>query len=131
MAFWTFDYFHAWHKYYLMEAEKLGKTLIVVIARDRRVEKIKWHLPFHDALLRRYTVAKNFPHAHVILGDEYDIFVPIDQYAPDILACWYDQDVPEELIRKRYPNLKMVRIRGFKPEILKSSKIRDNIDNYR
>lgn len=131
MAFWTFDYFHEWHRYYLSEAEKLGKTLIVVIARDSRVKRIKWNAPSHNALLRREAVAKNFPHAHVILGDEDDIFVPIDQYDPDILAFWYDQDVPEQLIQKRYPNLEMVRICGFKPEILKSSKIRDNIENHR
>lgn len=41
MAFGTFDLFHPGHQYYLSEASKSGDELIVVIARDLRVEHIK------------------------------------------------------------------------------------------
>jgi FAD synthetase len=41
MTFGTFDLFHPGHVYYLSEAESLGDELIVIIARDERVTKLK------------------------------------------------------------------------------------------
>lgn len=41
MAFGTFDIFHPGHVYYLTEAERLGDTFTIVIARDERVAKLK------------------------------------------------------------------------------------------
>jgi cytidyltransferase-like protein len=41
MAFGTFDIFHPGHVYYLTEAERLGDSFIIVIARDERVAKLK------------------------------------------------------------------------------------------
>lgn len=129
MAFWTFDLFHAWHEYYLMKASQYGKSLIVVIARDRRVERIKWNTPIHTESARQNTVAQHFPHASVVLGDEYDIFAPIDRFSPDILALWYDQNAPLSELSVRYPTLEIVRIDGYDTEIWKSSKIRSRYED--
>lgn len=41
MAFGTFDVFHPGHEYYLTQAKKYGDILIVVVARDKTVEKVK------------------------------------------------------------------------------------------
>ena len=54
MAFGTFDIFHPGHVYYLTEAERLGDTFTIVIARDERVAKLKWRKPKDDEEIRRY-----------------------------------------------------------------------------
>ncbi len=41
MCFGTFDILHPGHLYFLRECEKYGDELIVVIARDATVEKVK------------------------------------------------------------------------------------------
>jgi glycerol-3-phosphate cytidylyltransferase-like family protein len=55
-------------------------------------------------------VAYAFRDATVILGDESDIFAPLRQYTPDILAFGYDQRVPEEKIHEFFPHIEIVRI---------------------
>jgi glycerol-3-phosphate cytidylyltransferase-like family protein len=55
-------------------------------------------------------VGSNFPNATVILGDEHDIFAPLREYDPDILAFGYDQRVPEELLQEKFPQMEIVRI---------------------
>lgn len=124
MCFGTFDIFHPWHNYYLSEAKKLGESLIVVIARDKRVEKIKWRPPQDLEHIRLSNVADTFRNAEVILGDEDDIFFPLRKYSPDILAFGYDQKVPEEKIRELFPEIEIVRIGWYEPEKWKSSLLR-------
>lgn len=41
MTFGTFDVFHPGHRFYLSEARKLGNRLLVIVALDSTVEKIK------------------------------------------------------------------------------------------
>lgn len=55
-------------------------------------------------------MSEAFPEAHVILGDESDIFAPIRDYAPDILVFGYDQRVPEGAIREIFPDIAIERI---------------------
>lgn len=121
MCFGTFDIFHPWHIHYLSEAQKYGEKLIVIIARDHRVQSIKWAHPHDDEHIRREHVKKSFPDAVVILGDENDIFAPIDKYSPDILAFGYDQFVPQDIIMEKFPDISLVRIDGFETEKWKSS----------
>lgn len=65
-----------------------------------------------------------FPHATVILGDEHDIFAPLRNHQPDILAFGYDQRVPDDRIHELFPTMKIVRIDGFETDIWKSSILR-------
>jgi cytidyltransferase-like protein len=41
MTFGTFDLFHPGHVYYISQAESLADELIIIIARDERVKKMK------------------------------------------------------------------------------------------
>jgi FAD synthetase len=86
MCFGTFDLFHPGHVYYLSEAEKLAKTMTIIVARDARVSGIKGRPPKHDEDTRLHNVAHAFRDARVILGDEKDIFLPLRAFKPDILA---------------------------------------------
>lgn len=110
MCFGTFDIFHPGHVYYLSEAEKLAEQMTIVIARDTRVERLKGKMPHDTEDARLMNVANAFDQSGVILGDEEDIFVPIRQLHPDVLAFGYDQRVPEDQIRELFPNIEIVRI---------------------
>lgn len=124
MAFGTFDIFHPGHVYYLSEAERLGDTLTIVIARDERVAKVKWRRPRDDENTRQRNVAYGFRQAEVILWDEEDIFVPVRLYKPDILAFGYDQRVPEDKIKELFPTVEIARVGSYEPEKWKSTLLR-------
>jgi FAD synthetase len=126
MCFGTFDIFHPGHAYYLSKSQMLAKKMIVVIARDHRVISGKWKTPIHSENERLQSVGSNFPNATVILGDEHDIFAPLREYSPDILAFGYDQRVPEELIIEKFPQMEIVRIEWHETDIWKSSILRKN-----
>lgn len=59
-----------------------------------------------------------------VLGDSDDTLVPIVDFAPDILFFGYDQHIPEELLRQKFPYLTWKRIGAHHPEIFKSSLLR-------
>ena len=124
MCFGTFDLFHPWHVYYISEAEKLGDDLFIVIARDARVHQIKGRPPHDSEDLRQSNVAHAFRDATVVLGDESDIFAPLREHHPDILAFGYDQQVPEGEIQKHFPDVEILRIAGYDTERWKSSLLR-------
>ena len=124
MCFGTFDIFHPGHVFYLSEAEKYGKRMTVVIARDHRVSSGKWRDPIHNETERQRNVQKSFPEATVMLGNETDIFAPIREMKPDILAFGYDQKVPEDTIHELFPDIKIVRIWWYETDKWKSSLLR-------
>jgi glycerol-3-phosphate cytidylyltransferase-like family protein len=82
----------------------------------------------HDENTRLRMVAQKFPDAHVILGDEHDIFAPLRTLHPDLLAFGYDQRVPEEKIRELFPTVELVRIGGYETTKWKSSLLRAGKD---
>ena len=127
MCFGTFDIFHPGHEYYLSEASEHAETMTVVIARDHRVFSGKWRDPIHDEWTRKKSVESSFPKAHVILGHESDIFAPIREYMPDLLAFGYDQRVPEEKIHELFPSIEIIRIEGFETTKWKSSLLRSGL----
>lgn len=128
MCFGTFDIFHPGHAFYLSEAQKFAKKMTVVIARDHRVTSGKWHNPVHHEYDRLHHVQESFPTAHVILGDDSDIFAPIRTLRPDLLAFGYDQRVPEERICELFPDIAIVRVGGYETDKWKSSILRQAIN---
>ena len=53
MCFGTFDKLHPGHRYYLSESKKQGDYLIVVVARDQNVLKIKNKLLLHATAIQK------------------------------------------------------------------------------
>jgi glycerol-3-phosphate cytidylyltransferase-like family protein len=78
----------------------------------------------HHEYDRLHHVQTAFPTAHVILGDERDIFAPIRDLCPDLLAFGYDQRVPEDKIHELFPDIEIVRMGGHETEKWKSSLLR-------
>ena len=108
----TFDIIHPGHIRFLEEAKKLGDYLIVIVAREKNVKhKPKPVIPEDQRLL---VVRALKPVDEAILGDEHDIFKPIEEIKPDVIALGHDQHFDEEWLkeelRKRGIDAKVVRI---------------------
>ncbi|MCS7143572.1 MAG: FAD synthase [Archaeoglobaceae archaeon] len=126
----TFDIIHPGHLRFLEEAKKLGDELIVIVAREKNVKhKPKPVIP--EEQRRRVVEAIKFVDK-AILGDESDIFKPILELKPDVIALGFDQHFNEqwlrEELRKRGLNCEVVRIKfEEKCGLCSSRKIIDRI----
>lgn len=128
IAFGTFDIFHPGHEFYLQEARKLGDYLLVVIARDKNVLKAKGKKARNSEEERLISVRDTGLADGIVLGSLEDKYEALEQYQPDVVVLGYDQEVNEEELLKKLAELKLEcqikRIRAFKPEIYKSSKLK-------
>ena len=126
MAFGTFDILHPGHEFFLQEAKKLGDNLTVLIARDRTVKNLKKHHPKHGEEVRLKNLEALALADRVILGVEGgDKYAMIRETEPDIIALGYDQVFFIENLKKNFPNISIVRIGSFRPDIYHSSIIGD------
>lgn len=121
----TFSVLHPGHITYLEEARKLGDRLIVIVARDEFVRKRKNSCPIPEE--QRLAVVRALkPVDDAILGDTEDIFKPIEELKPDIIALGKDQDFKEEELEvelsRRGLKAKVVRVQGYWESELDSSK---------
>jgi len=127
MVFGTFDILHKGHLYFLKEAKKKG-YLIAVVARDKTVVKVKKQKPVNNEKKRAENLRKIKFVNKVVIGDLKNKFKAVDRLKPDMICLGYDQkNFIQGLIRKikkRKLKIKIFRIKPFKPEIYKSSKLR-------
>ncbi|MBI5071865.1 adenylyltransferase/cytidyltransferase family protein, partial [Candidatus Falkowbacteria bacterium] len=84
MVFGTFAVLHPGHLYFFHEAKKHGEKLIVVVARDATVYKIKGFLPKIDEQARRDMVDAIKFVDKAVLGDKKDWYKIILKYKPEI-----------------------------------------------
>ena len=118
----TFDHLHPGHINFLNQAKALGSELIVIVARDKTVRRIKGITPDHDERRRKHDVERAGIADRVVLGNEdEDIFSILHILSPDIVALGYDQRISEEKITKRFPGCRVIRLEPFHPEKFKSS----------
>jgi FAD synthetase len=123
----TFDHFHLGHVDFLKQAKSLGDTLIVVVARDETVRRIKGFSPTYDEQQRKSKVEGAGVADKVIFGNlDTDIFHIINEVNPDVIALGYDQRVSESELTQRFPGSQVVRLAPFYPEKYKASFFRDN-----
>lgn len=132
MSFGTFDHFHAGHEFYLTEAKALGDFLIVVIARDETVRRIKGNLPDQSERLRMKTVKQSGIADRVILGELGDKYKVIRKWKPQVIALGYDQFVFTPRLGKYLieegMNAKIVRLPSYRPEVYKTSLLRHSYE---
>ncbi len=122
MCFGTFDNFHPGHLNYLQASKNLGDYLIVVVARDKNVFKIKGKEPKQNELERLQQIKKNNFVDKVVLGNIKNRLAVIEKYKPKILSFGYDQFFNEKAIREVFSG-EIVIQKSFKPSVYKSSKI--------
>ena len=92
----TFDILHPGHVHYLREARNMGTHLDVIVARSSNVtHKEK---PIIGGQQRVAMVEALDPVDEAHLGHPEDIFIPVEQLNPDIIALGHDQHHDEEAI---------------------------------
>jgi FAD synthetase len=129
MVFGVFDLLHPGHISFFKQAKKLGTFLIVSVARDVNVKKIKGKPPVFDEKKRIEHVKRLKLAKKVVLGGLKDPMPHIKKEKPDIIALGYDQKdyVDNNLkiqLQKHGLKTKVVRLKAFRPEVFKSSIIR-------
>ncbi|MDO9231683.1 MAG: adenylyltransferase/cytidyltransferase family protein [bacterium] len=128
MAFGTFDVYHKGHENYLEQAKKLGEYLIVVVARDKNVLRIKKQETRNKEQKRKKILEESGLADEVALGDLKDKYKIIEKYRPDVIALGYDQKVDlvelKDKLKEFNLNAKIVRLKSYEPEIYKSSKLK-------
>ncbi len=107
MATGTFDLLHMGHIYYLKEAKKLGDRLVVVVARDSTVRKLK-HEPITPEEMRLDLIKELKIVDEAVLGHKDDMYATVKEIKPDIIALGYDQVHDEKKIEQELKSRKMV-----------------------
>lgn len=129
LATGAFDLLHYGHYRFLEEAKKSGgrnSKLIVIIARDRTIEKRKGKKSILPEDQRRALVEALKPVDQAVLGyEKMNVEAVIKKIKPDIIAVGYDQsdmrETLEEILRKGKHRFKIVQIGRFGPADLNSS----------
>ena len=133
LAFGTFDLFHPGHLSYLTQAKNLGDKLIVVVATDSNVEKGKGKKPINSEEHRKELVEALSIVDKAIIGSESNYFECVEQIKPSIIALGYDQSANEEelnaKLKEKKIEAKIVKLEAYKPEVYKSSKIKEKMKN--
>jgi FAD synthetase len=92
MAQGVFDLLHPGHLHYLRESREKGDRLVVVIARDSRIEK---DLYFDEAERKEMIEALEVVD-EALLGSEESIYDTVKKVNPDVITLGYDQPFDEE-----------------------------------
>jgi len=116
MATGTFDLLHMGHIYYLKEAKKLGDTLVVVVATDATVRKLK-HNPITPQEIRVCLIKELKMVDEAYLGNEDDMYSIVEEIKPDIIALGFDQihdeDTIKKELKKRKINVQVIRLSKY------------------
>ncbi|HVA82837.1 MAG TPA: adenylyltransferase/cytidyltransferase family protein [Candidatus Aquilonibacter sp.] len=133
LAFGSFDILHPGHLLYLERARRLGDRLIVIIARDDTIKRIKGKAPFFNQIDRARMISSLKIVYGTVIGKKllkpHDKYEVIAKYKPSILVFGYDQKVnlPElkAWLRGKGLKTKIVRIKAKEdPRKYKSSKVK-------
>ena len=100
MATGTFDILHMGHIYFLKEAKKLGDELIVVVACDKTVRRLK-HEPVTSEDMRLNLIKELRVVDDAVVGNEDDMFEVVEQIKPNVIALGYDQIHDEKSLQKK------------------------------
>ncbi len=127
MVFGTFDLIHPGHENLFLQAKQLFDEVILVVsvARDKNVLKIKGRLPDNSEKVRQNQLKNLDIIDKVILGALRDYIKPIVKIAPDVIALGYDQIAYTENLEKdlKLHGLKtrIIRLKSYKPSKYKTS----------
>lgn len=137
MVFGTFDHLHAGHENMFMQARNIAKKLanplvVAIVARDKTVKQIKGRAPENDEKSRVQTLHETGWADMILIGDKKDRYMHIKKYRPTIIALGYDQFAftlqLEKLIIDLNLDGKIVRLTPYRPDIYKSSLIKEKND---
>jgi glycerol-3-phosphate cytidylyltransferase/FAD synthetase len=117
----VFDIIHPGHIHTLSSAKKLGDVLVVVIATDLTVQKMKKRTPLHTQEQRKQLIESLRMVDLCLIGHEDDIFKTVNMVKPQIIALGYDQVHQEKFIldgcKKINLDIKVARLQSSVPQI--------------
>jgi len=133
IVFGTFDIFHKGHQNFFQQAKKFGDFLVVIVARDKNVLKIKGRLPKNNEEERLSVIKKYDLVDKAILGNknknvsnnDYQYKI-LREERPDVICLGYDQNVDLKTLQKKLKEYRMdrvevVRLKPYKEDVYKSS----------
>jgi len=131
MVFGTFDGIHKGHLNFLKQAEKYGDYLIVVVARDETVKRLKGKSPLQNEWERIRELKQCKVVDKIILGDKNNPYTVLKKVKPEIICLGYDQkffvkNLYDE-IKKSKLKTEIFRMRPYKPRQLHSSIINKHL----
>ena len=123
----TFDFLHIGHQYLLWTAANSAEKLVVIVARDENVLRIKGKQPHFSEKERIDRISREFlPNAEIKLGGKNldEFFQTLKNEKPDAIFLGYDQclQFPAKNLAKL--GIEIVRVDAFHPEFFKSSYFR-------
>jgi FAD synthetase len=135
MVFGTFDGLHKGHENFFRQARKLAKdaVLVVSVARDKNVKRIKGRLPQIKERQRVLNLKKLTLVNEVVMGNQLGYIQHIVRAKPQIIALGYDQthyiEGLAEQLKARGITVKIVRLKPYKPHLYKSSLLKAKSSN--
>jgi FAD synthetase len=128
LVFGTFDIFHEGHKDFLRQAREHGDFLRVVVARDETVKQVKNRQAKNNQKQRMENVKTSGLADEVAAGNIGDKYAVIKEYEPDIICLGYDQEFFTDGLENKLKffgleKTKIIRLKPYKPEVYKSSKL--------
>ena len=123
----VYDIIHPGHIHTLKNSKQEGDLLIVSIARDNRVIKIKGRKPINNERRRTILVSSIRYVDFTLLGSKGDIFGIVKKIKPNIITIGYDQTHQISELRRRVKinnlNIKIKKLDSPIPHV-KSSNLR-------
>lgn len=124
LVFGTFDGVHKEHINFLKQAKEFGDYLIVVIAKDETVKKLKGKFPIRDEMKRIKELSKYKIANEIRLGNRSNPYKVLKEVKSDVICLGYDQkffveNLPIE-IQKLNLKTKIFRMKPYKPSKLHS-----------
>ncbi|MFC7057048.1 FAD synthase [Halovenus salina] len=132
----TFDLLHPGHVHYLREAKAMGEKLHVIVARSENVTHKQGPVIADAQRVEMVDALKPVDEARP--GHTEDIFAPIEEIEPDVIALGHDQHHEEaaiaEELQRRGIDCEVCRASPYEPDeemVLSSRQIADRIVSHR
>jgi FAD synthetase len=128
LVFGTFDILHPGHASFLRQARRHGDFLMAAVARDGFVASFKGRPPRHNETERKRALRASGLVDAAYLGDRTPgSYAILRRLAPDVVCLGHDQHLLEadlrEWVRRKGARLAIHRLRAYRPDIYKSSKL--------
>lgn len=126
MIFGTFDDLHPGHVSFLKQARELGDGLIVSLAPETTVQKLKSKTPIHSFEKRKQVLMQSGLVDEVVSSDEnIGSFQSVRSVQPNIIALGYDQGALKSSlsiwIKDQNLNIELITLKPFEADKYKSS----------
>lgn len=133
MVFGVFDKLHEGHRAFLTQAMLYGNELIVAVARDKIVKKLKRRSPIKTENERSLSIRQVYGISKVVLGDSIlGTYSVVKRFKPDLICLGYDQqklgqDLRNRMRRGELAQIPLIQLKAYKPRKFHTSRISKNI----